>query len=152
MTVATFWQEFITAKNLDPSAQYYSSFFFCSNEELANKLLALVLSGKKTATTSSFLSYEPEGERLPQAGDYSIVTDFEGNPHCVIETTAVTILRFNEMTYDICKREGEDDTLESWREGHRKFFKQDADELGYEFSEDMPVVFQDFKVVFRRHN
>lgn len=111
---------------------------------------AMVLSGKKQATASSLLSYEIEGCRIPQIGDYSIVTDWKGNPRCVIETTNVIILPFNQITFDICKREGEDDTLESWQKGHRNFFMEDGKKLGYEFSENMPVVFEDFKVVFSK--
>lgn len=132
----------------DSSTKYIDCFHFELSEKLANELLALVLSGTKQATASSLLAYEIEGSRIPQIGDYSIVTDWEGNPRCVIETTAVTILPFNEITFDICKREGEDDTLESWQKGHRRFFTEDGKELGYEFSENMPVIFEDFKVVF----
>jgi uncharacterized protein YhfF len=54
------------------------------------------------------------------------------------------------MTYDICKREGEDDTLESWQKGHRHFFTEEGKELGYVFSESMPVIFEDFKVVYTK--
>lgn len=82
-------------------------------------------------------------------GDYSIITDWDGIPRCVIETTAVTILPYKDITFDICKREGEDDSLESWQRGHERFFIEDGKELGYEFSQDMPVVFEDFKVVFK---
>ena len=152
MTVDAFWQDFLTATNRDPSTKYYSSFHFCTDEKLANDLLDLVLAGKKTAAASSLWAYEIEGERLPQVGDCSIVTDFAGNPYCVIETTSVIIMRFNEMTYDICKREGEDDSLESWQEGHRKAFSQEGAELGFKFSEDMPIVFEDFTVAYKRHN
>ena len=56
---------------------------------------------------------------------------------------------FRDMTFDVCKREGEDDTLESWQQGHRKFFAMEAAELGYEFNEDMPVLFEDFEVVWK---
>ena len=149
MTVNEFWQEFLTSAKLDSSTKYLDCFHFDLTEEWANKLLALVLEGKKKATASSLYSFEKTLGRLPQVGDYSIVTDWDGNPRCVIETIAVTILPFNEMTYDICKREGEDDTLESWKEGHRHFFTEDGKEEGYEFSETMPVVFEDFVVVFR---
>lgn len=45
--------------------------------------------------------------------------------------------------------EGEDDTLESWRAGHIRFFKEEGNELGYEFSNDMPVVFEDFEIVYQ---
>jgi uncharacterized protein YhfF len=148
MTITDFWQEFLTTTGKDSATNYLESFHFDLTEEWANKLLDLVLSGQKRATASSLHAFEREGGRIPKVGDYSIVTDWAGTPRCVIETTAVTILPFNEITFDICKREGEDDTLESWQEGHRHFFTEDGKNLGYEFSETMPVVFEDFEVVF----
>lgn len=51
------------------------------------------------------------------------------------------------MTYDIVKMEGEDDTLESWQKTHKRFFTEEGKKLGYDFSEDMPVVFEEFEVV-----
>lgn len=150
MMVNEFWQEFLLQNNKDSNTQYIECFHFELTERLANELLELVLLGKKCATASSRLAFEKENSRMPQPGDYSIVTDWNGIPHCVIETTAVTVLPFNEMTYDICSREGEDDTLKSWQDGHRRFFTEDGKQLGYQFSEDMPVVFEDFKVVFKK--
>lgn len=149
MTVEQFWHKFLIETQKDISLRYLESFHFEATEKLANELLELVLTGKKRATAGSLLAYEKEGATIPEVGDYSIVTNWQGNPKCVIETTAVTILPFNQMTYDICKREGEDDTLESWKNGHRSFFITDGQQLGYKFSEDMPVVFEDFEVVFR---
>ena len=52
-------------------------------------------------------------------------------------------------TYDIVKREGEDDNLESWRQGHIRFFTAEGKDLGYTFGEDMLVVFEDFEVVYQ---
>lgn len=72
------------------------------------------------------------------------------DPKCVIETTNVRILPFKDVTYDICKLEGEDDSLESWRKGHISFFKEEGKKSGYEFSEEMPVVFEEFEVVYQR--
>jgi len=150
LTIDAFWQEFLACANLDSNTQYYDCSHFHYTEEWANKLLQLVLLGQKTATTSSLLAYEHEGSEIPKAGNYSIVTDWDGTPHCVIKTTSVTILSFNEMTFDICKREGEDECLETWRDGHRDAFTEEGRELGYEFTEDMLVVFEDFEVVFIR--
>jgi uncharacterized protein YhfF len=53
------------------------------------------------------------------------------------------------MTFDICSREGEDECLETWKDGHRRFFTLDAAEMGYEFTEDALVVFEDFAVVYQ---
>ena len=150
MEIETFWQEFLEKTHKQSSTNYFEAFYFGLEEDLANELLQLVLKGIKKATASSLYAFEKTDNRIPQVGDFSIVTDWANNPHCIIETTAVTILPFHEITYEICKREGEDDTLESWQRGHRKFFTSEGKMLGYEFSETMPVIFEDFRVVFKK--
>ena len=47
------------------------------------------------------------------------------------------------------RREGEDDSLDSWRESHIAFLTEEGRQLGYEFSEDMPVIFEEFKLVYK---
>lgn len=143
-----FWKEFLFRTNKSETTKYFDIFHFELTEKWANELLRLVLIGQKKATASSLWSYEIEGERIPKVGDLNIVTDWEGVPRCIIETTAVTIIPFSEITFDICKREGEDDSLESWHIGHTKYFTEEGKILGYKFNEDMPVVFEDFKVVY----
>ncbi|WP_253198423.1 ASCH domain-containing protein [Clostridium gasigenes] len=144
-----FWETFLRETKRNETTKCLEVFHFELTEKWANELLRLVLIGQKRATASSLLNYEIEGESIPKVGDLSIVTDWEGVPRCVIETTEITIIPFSDITYDICKREGEDDTLESWVEGHVNFFKEEGKQLGYEFSEDMPVVFEDFEVVYQ---
>lgn len=144
-----FWKEFLAKTGRNEDTQYIEVFHFELSEKWANALLRLVLIGQKKATASSLWSYENAKEPLPKVGDLSIITDWDGVPQCVIETTAITILPFSEITYDIAKREGEDDTLESWLKGHTRFFKEEGKILGYEFTEDMPVVFEDFEVVYK---
>ncbi|MFY3790800.1 ASCH domain-containing protein [Ureibacillus sp. MALMAid1270] len=145
-----FWREFLEKTGRNETTTYLEAFHFELTEKLANELLQLVLDGQKKATASSLWSYEIQGNPLPKVGDLSIVTDWEGTPRCVIQTTAVTIIPFSEVTYDLCKREGEDDTLESWQRGHIRFYKSEGSSIGYVFHEDMPVVFEDFEVVYKR--
>lgn len=147
--VDMFWQRFLESTGRDENTKYVEVFHFERTKYWANELLRLVLEGKKQATCSSLDSWEIKGEKVPAAGDLSIVTDWEGTPRCVIETTEITILPFKEVTYDICKREGEDECLETWQRGHIAFFEAEGKELGYEFSEDLLVVFEDFKVIYR---
>lgn len=122
---------------------------FGMTEEMANGLLELVLAGKKRATASSLLGYEVEGEPVPAAGERSVITDWEGTPACVIETVRVRVIPFCDVTFDIAKLEGEDDTLASWQENHRCFFAEEGGEIGYTFTETMPVVFEEFEVIER---
>lgn len=118
-------------------------------EGACNYLLDLVLKGQKRATASSVLGYQIEGEEIPQEGKLSVITDWEGNPRCVVRTTRVRIIPYKDITFDIAKLEGEDDSLESWRKNHREFFIEEGKELGYQFSEDMEVIFEEFEVVER---
>ncbi|GMQ55846.1 ASCH domain-containing protein [Vallitalea sediminicola] len=144
-----FWTKFLKKRSMDKETKYLEVFHFELTEKWANELLRLVLIGQKKATVSSLLSYEIEGEPVPQVGAFSIVTDWDGVPRCVIKTTNIRVIPFCEITYDICKLEGEDDTLISWVNGHTRFFKEEGEQLGYEFSEDMPVVFEEFEVVYK---
>ncbi len=125
---AEYWAQFLKDTGRDKDTPCYSVFHFELTKEL---------------------SFEIEGERLPETGDLSVVTDFEGNPRCIIETAEVTLIPYKDMTYEICSREGEDDDLLSWQRGHEKFFRNEGAEMGYTFSEDLIVVFEDFRVVYQ---
>jgi uncharacterized protein YhfF len=149
MTTDQFWALFCIQTKRSPNTKYIDVFHFELTEKWANELLQLVLSGKKRATASSLRSFELEGMEIPQAGDLSIVTDWAGNPRCVIETTEVTILPFDEMTFDICQREGEDDCLDTWIDGHRRSFNNEGTLMGCTFSESMPIVFEEFEVIYQ---
>ena len=118
-------------------------------EGACNYLLDLVLKGQKKATASSVLGYQIEGEEIPKEGNLSVITDWDGNPRCVIKTTRVRIIPYKDITFDIAKLEDEDDTLESWRKNHEKFFTEEGKELGYKFSEEMEVIFEEFEVIER---
>lgn len=143
-----FWMAFLAETGRPADTACYECFHFDNNEQAANALLAMVLSGQKTAASSALPAYEAEGSPPPAVGGLSIVTDWEGTPRCVIETTCITVLPFEEITYDICKREGEDDTLASWRATHTRFFAEDGAALGYAFTPRTPVVFEDFRRVY----
>lgn len=148
--VELFWKRFLKAQGLDENTKCLDVFYFDLTEEWANKLAEMVLSGQKCATSSSLKSWELEN-KMPKVGDYSIVTNWAGTPQCVIKTIGVQTLPFKEITYDICKREGEDDSLESWQRSHTSFFTEEGKELGYEFTEDLLVVFEDFEVVYKEY-
>ncbi len=148
--VETFWQAFIQQYHLEEGTRYFSAYHFCLDEKNANELLALVLSGQKKATASSYVSFAKLNQTIPQVNDYNVLIDYAGHPHCVIQNTKVTILPFRAMTFELCRREGEDDNLASWQENHRRFFTQEGAELGYKFDEDMLVVFEEFRVVYKK--
>ncbi len=58
---------------------------------------------------------------MPEVGSLSIVTDWLGNPACVIETTRLHTLPFSEIDFALCSLEGEDTCLETWQQNHERF-------------------------------
>ncbi|MDL2327809.1 ASCH domain-containing protein [Ruminococcaceae bacterium OttesenSCG-928-A11] len=148
-TVKAYWLAFLRALDLPESTPCYDVFAFGIGEAMVTELLGLVLAGKKRATASALPACQAEGLAPPAPGDYSVVVDHAGNPACVIQTTAVAIQPFSAVRWEQAKREGEDENLAGWRANHIKYFTMEAEVLGFTFSEEMPVVFEDFDVVYR---
>jgi len=145
-----FWRAFIEPTGGADEERFYEAFFFGDSEELANELAALVLRGTKRATAGAAWFYEAEGQRPPQRGDLSIVTNWAGNPLCVIQTQSVEVVPFREVTAEFAATEGEGDgSLSYWQEAHRAFFTRECARGGREFSEAMLVVCERFAVVYR---
>ena len=116
-------------------------------EKACNELLDLVLQGKKRETSSSLASFRAEGTAVPKEGELSVITDWDGHPCCVIRTTKVRVIPYKDIPFGLARLEGEDDTLASWRKNHEAFFREEGKSLGYSFSENMEVVFEEFEVV-----
>lgn len=118
--------------------------------DMPDLLADLVLQGVKTATSSAYALYEIEGEPLPRAGEYSVILNSHDEPVCVIQTTKVYIARFNEVNEDHAYKEGEGNrSLSYWKRIHEDFFTTALAEAGMCFSEEMQVVCEEFKVVFK---
>ncbi|WP_434362348.1 ASCH domain-containing protein [Parasalinivibrio latis] len=132
--------------------QRYTSFsadYFCADEYNANLCAQLVLDGKKTATCSMKYWYKEGGEKMPVVGHLQVITDYLGNPFCIIETTEVSECCFSDVTPEFAAAEGEGDlSLSWWRKAHWDFFSKECKAEGIEPTEDMVLVLEKFKVVY----
>lgn len=138
-----------TSVQAEADSQPFQIWGFGDGPPLADELLELVMNGKKQATAGLFWSYEAEGEALPTPGDYHVITDGSNTPRCIIRTTRVQILPFQEVPEDFARREGEGDgSLDFWRRVHWEFFTRECRELRREPDPTMKVVCQDFQLVF----
>ncbi|MCU7208564.1 ASCH domain-containing protein [Turicibacter sp. 1E2] len=125
---------------------YQAWSFGVEADELAN----LVVSGQKCATSSLYVWYERGEERLPQVSDYNIILNGREEAVCIVETIKVSIVPFNEVTEEHAFKEGEGDRrLETWRTTHRDFFSKELLEMGLHFHDEMPVVCEEFQVVYK---
>src|SRR6266849_4420065 len=112
-----YWAQFIRSL---PSASdglraYYEAFHFGfgttreDGREIATQIAGLVVAGTKTSTTSVKWVYEVGGKRVATPGDLSIVLDGHDDPVCIIETTEVNIVPYDEMMDEQFAYEGGED-------------------------------------------
>ncbi len=148
VSIEKMWKDFLRSSG--SSNVTYTAWQFGRTPEVGDELAALVLEGRKRATTGLAFEYEREGEPLPKKGDLSIVLGGDGKARCIIRTTSVRVMPFREVPEEFAWKEGEDDrSLRSWREVHQRVFTLDCEAAGIKFSPDMPVVCEEFEVVFQ---
>ena len=124
---------------------------FGDSPRLADELLALVLAGTKTATSSGAWEYESGDEMVPQEGDLSIILDGRGHPRALVRTTAVQTLPFAEVDPEFARLEGEDDrSLQMWRVGHEAYFRRSLAARGAVFDTTVPLVLERFELRYPR--
>ena len=123
--------------------------FFSDNAKEATELSALVDQGIKRATASALWAFEKTGTQVPVVGGIFLVVDGQGEAVCIVKTTKVSIIPFNEISEENAFREGEGDrSLEYWRRVHVEYYKRQFAPLNLTFDESMPIVFEEFEKVF----
>ena len=150
--IERYWYAFLSS--LPANSKYFGKTYvaerFGDNPKLADELGQLIMSGKKTGTCSALWEWEAEGNPIPQPGLISIVLDGLDHPICIIETTQVLVSRFNAVDEEFARAEGEGDlSLNYWREAHKIFFSRVLSKFDREFSEDMPLVCERFKLIYK---
>lgn len=150
-SIKIMWNKYLSSGGVDEKKERFTTWHFCDNPKDADELASLVKSGIKTATSSLCEIYDiDEEDTLPKVGECSIITDWAGRAQCIIETVEVTLVPFKDVDEDFAYSEGEGDrSLEHWRRVHRNFFMRELEEHPIEFSEDMLVVCEKFKVVHK---
>ena len=150
--IGSYWNQFLNS--LSPTAErphgYFEAFYFGTTREGAAGIAALVMEGIKTATGSPKWVYDAENKPLPKVGDLSIVTDGDGYPLCIIRTTEVQIVPFDEVGEQFAYDGGEGDrTLSYWRSIYWAYIVSECSRLGREAVPSAPLVCERFQVVFK---
>jgi uncharacterized protein YhfF len=120
---------------------------------LRDQLVAAILAGEKTTTTSLVADYERENEPLPVPGLRQVVVDSAGSPVGVIETTAVRVMRLADVDLDHALGEGEGyASVAEWRAGHEQFWhsaemRQALSDPAFTVGDDTLVVASEFRLL-----
>jgi uncharacterized protein YhfF len=147
--ILSFWEEFLKSTESNGNCDFEID-EYGDNPKLRDELVGLILEGKKTASCGSLFHYEYDGDPLPVVGGRKILVDGSGAPVCVVETTEVFLEKFKNIKEDFAYEEGEGDrSLANWREGHWRYFSRVLSAIGGEVSEDMMLVCERFKMIYK---
>jgi uncharacterized protein YhfF len=149
-SVQGIWNAYSATIGRDRSADFYEPFHFHDNVQGAFDLAQLVLQGVKRATASLVWTYEHDNKRPPWSGCLSVMTDWHGTPLCIIETTKIEAVPFEEVTAEFAAIEGEGDgSLRYWSEGHWQYFTRECQRIGKQPDRRMYVYCEQFDVAYR---
>jgi len=113
---------------------------------LRDKLVAAVLSGAKTSTSSLLVEYEDGDDELPIVGQRYAMVDSALAPVGIVETTEVRQLPIGEIDLAFAREEGEGyETVAAWREAHERFWYANVPNLSID--ESTVVVAERFRLV-----
>ena len=150
--VEEFWRKYCEENPQVNGNTPFQVWHFGLEQKDAEELLNLVFEGKKRATSSLVWEYEDKPEEAPILNGYSVVTDVEGSPKCVVRTTEVRVLPFNEVDAEFAFDEGEDDlSLECWRGVHWDYFSTRCAQIGREPNLEMPIICERFELLYPKN-
>jgi uncharacterized protein YhfF len=119
------------------------------NPDHSNSQLKQVISGEKRAISHSLLGLQLRKEPLPQLGDFTVLTDWEGKAGCVIRTVAVRLKPFFSIRSSYCKLDG-NLTLDQWKDANWEYFTRELAPFERVPRDSMIVVCEVFEKVFER--
>lgn len=112
---------------------------------LRQELTDLVLAGEKRATAGLLSAdYEDEGEAVEHVGELLALVDDHGDRVGTVRVERVEVVRFDDVTDDFARAEGEGFTgHDSWASAHRAFWAGTGRVVGA----DTPVVCLEFTLL-----
>ena len=150
--VEEYWQSFLSELSQErvEVPDSYQAWGFGNTPEMADELGALVRRGIKTATAALVWSFEEGLEPYPEVGEYSVILDGRDHPMCIIQSMELAVVPFDEVDEEQAYLEGEGDrSLGYWRKVHWDFFSEECKKIGREPDEQMPVMCEKFRLVFK---
>lgn len=119
------------------------------DEADCERQLKLILSGEKRAFSHSLLGLQLRNERLPAIGDFTILTDWNGQARCILRTVAMRLTPFFSIRLSHAKLDGSA-SLEIWKETYWDRYTAELSPYGRVPRDSMIVVCEVFEKVFEK--
>ena len=144
-----YWNSYLDILKDKPNNPHVEA-SIAGNLEIADELLSLYLSDKKTAGSGLVKDYELAGDPLPNVGNYWIILDSKKESRCIVKTVRVEKYQFDQVPERVAIAEGEGDlSLEYWRKTHLEFFTPFLEKWGVTNIDKEIVVTEFYEVVYK---
>ncbi len=148
--LAAFWSRRCAVLPAGAAPPRYAEAFSFGEGAMADRLLALVLVGTKTATAMPRWEREARGQPLWRVGDESLVLDGSGVPRCAIATIELRVVPFDTIDATFARDYGEGDRTLAWFQSDAwDYYRAVVAELGHTPARDMPMICERFRVAYR---
>ncbi len=140
MDVNSFFSEFLnrTGKNVKMAG----TVCFGMDAKAADRAIRLIIAGEKRAMIYPKNGYRTSMHARPAVGDLNVVVDWNGEPACVIETTAVNEMAVGEISDRQIALAADYADVAAWRDGA---IKTEIEELGGSFDDETPIIIEEFR-------
>ena len=129
-----------------PQRSGYPDFELGDGAALTARLIELVLSGSKTATSSLLAAWEAERSEIPEPGSRWALIDGDGVEHGVVQTTAVRVVRLADVDAAFARDEGEGYSgVADWRGAHERFWRKHDPDVPLD--DETLIVCQHFRLI-----
>lgn len=143
-----FWQVFLEETGTEPTNLVSRYTYFGTDEEESVTALEQLLSGEKTALSHCVPDYLTTKRPMPRIGDYTMVTDFYGNPCCIVRAVDVTIAPLPEIPEALIQAECPGMDRETWLLKKQEEYEALAKRGGFHFHAENPVLMEQVQVVY----
>lgn len=148
--IVAFWARRCAALPAGTTPPYLVEAFSFGAGEMADRLLALVLAGTKTATAMPLWEFEASERPLWAVGDESILLDGSGVPCAVMATTGLLVVPFDEIDVAFARDYGEGERTLAWFQSDAwDYYSAVVAKLGRTPTRAMPMICERFRVVYR---
>lgn len=149
--IEAFWRSFLDSQpdSEEVNKRFYESFRVGSSVESADEGARHILDREKSAMSSLLWEYGASGRPLPLVGDFSVVENGKRRPVCVVETTWIEVVPFDNVETQFAYEYGEGSrTLEGWRKMFWKYYSEVCETMNREMLNEAELVCERFQVVF----
>ena len=143
-----FWQAFLEQTGTETTDSVSRYTYFGESEEETVTALEQLLSGEKTAIAHCIPDYLSTRKPMPKIGDYTMVTDFYGNPCCILRAVDVDITPMPEVSAELMRAECPGVSREEWLSKKQAEYQRLSKGSGFHFHEEIPVLMERVRVVF----